>query len=551
MVETEQPRAQWGERTPADLASLLVELGRAVRGVSFYGDEAAACVQLMDRTWLAFRGELDRAGPVEIWLVESGFRATGINDEIPLRHLQDLASALERHEIHRVRFAHGLTRDALRAFLELLSRSAASIRQEGGMTRALSHRSSAGILLNGGEDAAVAAHTPLRATPAVATSSLGSALLARSHQLIVEHKERAEKPALDDQPLEAATSDDRSERLLFRLIELDRCSDDAAYEFLGRRIVEWARELYEGGLRDECHRAVLVLADHAVGDGGRSGLQARIAQRLFEELASGPRLESLIDRAISTNPAVSIRATQVLLQLGEHAIPALFARIAGDPDSDASAQLCAVMIALGEPAIAELTTSIGHRDDARALLAIRLAGELQHPALVKPILAALEGPRPALHREAARALAQIGGDQAVHGLMNALSSERPGLPELSAHCLGVLRDPRAVQPLLAALERARRNGDGQRAREMIRAMGAVGHERAVPRLAALLERNPVVLRRRLIHDLQIAALVALDAIPCREARRAIERAEKHRDPGVRARARQILAKSHAESKAAS
>jgi len=175
---------------------------------------------------------------------------------------------------------------------------------------------------------------------------------------------------------------------------------------------------------------------------------------------------------------------------------------------------------------------------------LRLAGELQHPGLVEPVLAALEGDRPALHREAARALAQIGGDAAVHALVNALSSDRPELPELAAHCLGVLRDPRAVQPLLAALERARRNGDGRRAREMIRAMGAVGHERAIPRLAALLERHPVI-RRKQLRDLQIAALVALESIPGREARRALERAGKHRDPSVRSRANQILASARA------
>lgn len=544
MVDTEQPRKPWGERTSADLASLLVELGRAVRGLSFYGVDDPACRQLLDRTWLAVRGELDRAGPLELWLGETGFRATGIPDEVPLKHLEELSGALERHEIHRIRFAHALTRDALRACLELLNRSAGSIRQEGGMTRALSHRSSAGILLNGGEDAAVAIHTPLSATPAVTTSSLGSALLARSHQLIVEHADKREKPALDERPLEAAVSDDRSERLLFRLIELDRCSDDAAYEFLGRRIVEWASELFEAGLRDECHRAVLVLADHAVGDGGRSGLQARIAQRLFTELASGPRLESLIERAHSTDARVSVRATQVLLQLGEHAVPALFERIVAEPESEASAQLCAVMITLGEAGVAHLGSVIRQRDDRRALLALRLAGELQHPALVKSVLAALEGDRPALHREAARALAQIGGDAAVHAFVNALSSERPELPELAAHCLGVLRDPRAVQPLLAALERARRSGDGRRAREMIRAMGAVGHERAVPRLAALLERVSV-LRRKPLRDLQIAALGALESIPCREARRALERADKHRDPSVRARAHQILAAARA------
>jgi len=539
MPDTERSTRRWSERTTADLASLLVELGRTVRGLSFYREGDPACRDLVDRLWLALHGELSRAGPIELWVDAGGFRASGIREAVPLHPIEDLAEALRRHAVERVRLSDGLSRESLQAFVELLSRPAAPIRQGGGIAIALAHRSNAGIVLNGGEDEAVATRPRLVDTPATPSPSLGAALLARSHRLIVEPRGGGEKYSVDERPLEAAAADARGERLLFRLIELDRCTDDAAYEFLGRRIVDWATELFEAGLRDECHRAILVLADHAVGSGGRSGLQARVAQRLCVALASGARLQALIDRAQSGDTRARVRAAQVLLQLGEHAIPAIFDRIASSASAESSAQLTATLIALGDAAIGHLTRVIGGVDEARAGLAIRLAGELQHPALARPLIAALDGERAGLRREAARSLAHLGGDDAVHALVNALTSEREDLPEIAVHWLGVLRDPRGVQPLLGALERATRSGDVARAREVVRALGALGSERATPRLVALLERRSL-LRRKALREIQIAALGALESLPGREARRAIERARRHRDPVVRERASRLL-----------
>jgi HEAT repeat protein len=284
---------------------------------------------------------------------------------------------------------------------------------------------------------------------------------------------------------------------------------------------------------------VLVLADHAVGGGGRSGLQARVAQRLCTELAAGRRLDALIERAGSSDTRARVRATQVLLQLGEAAIPALFDRIAVARSPEGAAQLTATLIALGDAAVPHLSRMITSPDAARAGLAVRLAAEIQHPALARPLARALLGDRDTLRREAARSLAHLGGDEAVHALINALTGDDAALCAVAVHWLGELRDPRAVQPLLAALERAMRAGDTARAGEIVRALGTLGSERATPRLVALVERRSW-LRRRALRALQIAALTALHGLPGREARRAIDRARRHRDPAVRARAMELL-----------
>lgn len=538
MSERTTESENWGDRTPADLSSLLVELSRAHKGMRFYAEGDAARADLLDRSYLAFHVDLERAGPLELWIDNTAFRASGVADRVPHGHMAELARALLARGVQRLRFEPALTRDAFHAFGDLLGRSEENLDRCGGFARGLVARSSTGIVVNGGEEDALAAQQSSISTPPIATASLGSALLARSRRLVIE-PEQDEKPELEERPLEAAAGDERGERLLFRLLELDRCADDASYEFLAKRIVEWAGELFDEGLADECYRAILVLADHAVGDGGRSGLQARIAQEMCLRLAAGDRLRELIDRATSSNVRAGVRATQVLLQLGLHAIEPLFERLAREDDPDRSAQLSAILITLGEAALPVLSRIIAEPPVARAQLAAHLAGELQNPDLVPHLIEALQEPHPGLRREAARALVHIGGENATSALIDALSSPLEGLPEISADCLGHLGDARAAQPMLAALERALRQGQTERARETIRALGQLGCERAAPKLVALLERRSL-LRRKSLRRLKLAALGALERLPGREARRALQRAAHSRDPQLRARAEQLL-----------
>lgn len=549
MSESAGETKDWGERTSTDLASLLVELSRVQKGMGFYAEGDPARSQLLDRAYLAVQVELERAGPLELWIDETRFRATGVAEALPYSHMTELAEAFSTRDVQRVEFLPELTRDAFNAFADLLHRNEQGLKHCGGFARGLAARSNTGIRINGGEEDALAAARSLSSTPAVSTASLGSALLARSQALVVEEEESGDQPLeekllLDENPLEAPASDERGERLLFRLIELDRCADDAAYAALCQRIVDWAIELFDAGLRDECYRAILVLADHAVGDGGRSGAQASAAQELCLRLTSDERLDDLIDRACSSQVSTGIRATQVLLQLGgERVVPMLFDRLCDATSTERAAQLSAIIITLAEHAVPTLRRVIPEQSEARAMLAARLAGELQNPALVPVLAEALVGPRPALRREAARSLVHIGSDEAADALLNAVASPLEQLPETAAICLGHLRTPRAAQALVGGLERAVRAGEFDRAREFVRALGLLGSDRAVPKLVSLLERRALA-KRKHWRELKLGILAALAKLPSREALRAIERTAESRDAQLRIRAQRLLTSSN-------
>ncbi len=537
---------EWGERNATDVTSLLVELSRVLRGVGFHEEGDPARVDLLDRAYLAMHVELERAGPLQIRVASDRFHIEGLPDEIGPGVMNDLANALVQRGVERLALTPDVSREAAHALIDLLDRDPHKLEQGGGFERALAARCDTGILINDRGHQGRGAGRSLGSTPALATASLGSSLLAPTRSLLgcpssTDEAGEQSKPTLEEGPLEAPASEERGERLLFRLIELDRCADDDAYAELAGHIVDWATEVFDHGLADECYRATLVLADHAVGEGGRSGVQARRASEACARLVDGERLDDLIDRACSMQTARSIRATQVLLLLGgAHVVPSIFERLLLEEDAERAAQLTAIIITLGEGSSQTLETCMAGSNERHARLAARLAGELQSPGMVPALVHALDSQWTGLRREAARALVHIGGDDAADALIGALSSERTGLAEEAALCLGHMGCERAVDPMMTALDRALRLGTTIRARELIRALGLLGNDRAVPHLIGLVERR-ALLRRREWREVKLAALSSLDQLGGEGARLALERIARCRDDQLRVRAQRLLA----------
>jgi HEAT repeat protein len=285
---------------------------------------------------------------------------------------------------------------------------------------------------------------------------------------------------------------------------------------------------------DECYRALLVLADHAVGRGGRTEAQARAAATCFAQLARGPRLNDLIRRATSPGGA-GVRAAQLLLQLGSKAVPVIVDRICEEPDPNRWAPLHSLVLALGEASIPTLIEAIEGRDEARARVGIRLAGELQNPELLPPLLHALAETSLSRRIEAIRALGLMPGKDAKQALVDALESNVEEIAMAATHAMASSQGSRSVPLLLDVLDVSLRAHRTNPCRALIEALGRLRDERAVPRISAILERKPV-LRRAHYHAIQLAAVDALALLPTKEARHAIERAAIHGARSIRDRA---------------
>jgi hypothetical protein len=524
----------WATRTKADLTSLLLELARALRGFCFYGETHAQRRPLLDRAFTAVSGELNRAGTIDLELTDAGFRLIGLPQIVESNSvLGPLETALSGHWIQRLRIDATLTRDALHGLLDLLCQPNHRFANAESFTRALVARDSQGLRLNDIDDQHSSATPKLSATPPRASASLVSTSSERDDPT-ERAPSRQEKPTLDTHPLDAPSADDRGERLRARLIELDQTVEDVAYLQRADDITVWAQDLWNDELIDEGYRALLVLADHAVGRGGRTEARARAAATCFAQLARGDQLGDLIRRATGAGGA-GVRAAQLLLQLGAAAVPAIVDRIAREDDPGRSAPLHGLVLALGEASLPTLISAIEGDDDRRARIGIRLAGELQNPAVLPALMKAMNAPDLSRRVETIRALSFLPGKDSKHALARALESNFEEIAMAATQAVATSEGSEAVPVLLDVLEASLHTTRTNASRTLVEVLGRLGDERAVPRLSAILQRKPV-LRRAHHHAIQLAAIDALAILQTKEALRSIERAALHAARPVRDRA---------------
>jgi HEAT repeat protein len=198
-----------------------------------------------------------------------------------------------------------------------------------------------------------------------------------------------------------------------------------------------------------------------------------------------------------------------------------------------------ILIALGEKALPELLRTLDGGEPAAVRSAVRLLGDIQSPAAVRPLTALLDSPDAALREETAKALVRIGDERALDALVRALRSPVAGMPALAVYCLAASGSARAMRPLIETLERSLEDGRTELARETIRALGRLGRAEATAPLATLLLRRGL-LQRRWLRDLRVAAASVLGTLPGDEAVGALAQAASSRDAQVRRAAQMAL-----------
>jgi hypothetical protein len=661
--------AESGSRSAADLSSLLVELSRLIKAMSFYPVESAQRKALLDRTFLAWQADLSRSGALTLVADSGRFASPDVDGSVEFGRVYNIASALLGRRIEQLEFSPQLGREAFGGLARLLAGEAELVRGDTRDPRewTLENEGIAIVRSQQAHEDTASADTPAPATSqstessetarsapptnrsegaqasASATESNHSARLAAlprqadthpndasrradgtnppgnprsaprpdaapgetrsatspdSHTTGAPQSEPARETASthtqtndssspadpqshlpsapapqsdaaaapsqegepeDPQPPqqleeappvtgEAATPerppapDRRASELASALEVLEECDGDDDYTALSDQIARTAADLARDGHTDDAYHAALALADHAVGDGGRSGVQARQAQDMLVRLSTDALLPDLIARSGSQLAGERVRAAQLLLQLGKHAAAALFDGLLRERDPERSAQLAGVLIALGERAQTEIERQIQrppHGPQPR--LAIRLAGEMQDPALVPTLAGLFSAPDGPLRKEAAQALVTIGGRAASDALVVALSSPDDELVELAAEGLGEMADRRAVPGLLRELDRTASNGRLDCALKIAQALGRIGAEEAVPRLAAMLELRGLTQRRKR-RELKLAAVDALGQLRSKSAHVALTRASRMAEIRVRERAQAVLAR---------
>jgi len=535
-------------RNPADVSVVLVELGRALKGWSFYPPDHPARRELLERSSRAFQGELRRHGALALEVRRGAFWLPGVEAQLGPGRLDDLARQLFVRSVRRMAFDATLDPPTLAAFLDVLATDADALAAAGGFESAFYTQARHGIQVNEVDYRALLEQrqvpgpettAPVGAVPAAPVG----AVPAGSDALPAANEDGAEELgaaglgvpsplSIEEAPLEADPRDARALELLSALRDLEECEDDSRYRELARQVASLAAQLVGDGVLEEGYRALLVLATHAGDDAKRSYAQRESATQFLTHLATGAALDDLVARACATSADASLRATGVLLQLGGRTVSVLLDQLEAETDPDRRARLAGVVIAMGEESVPALSEAIVAGSRRRQRVALRLAGETQNPRLVPSLREALLGGRGDAARDAAQSLVRIGDVSSLEVLAEALRSPQPAVAALAAYSLGTTGRVLSLGPLVETLTRALASGELALAREVVRGIGRLGRTEGVPALAELLARGGLFQRKRL-REVKLAAISALAHLPGHEAQAALERAGRLRDARLR------------------
>jgi hypothetical protein len=351
------------------------------------------------------------------------------------------------------------------------------------------------------------------------------------------------KPSLEEHPMDAP-GDPRGQRLCGELRSLYACrSDYDAYRHRTAATLEQARSLITKGALEEAYRAALVLCRHAGCESEPRPEYASWAQQALVELCQRELLVYTIERACSDTDRVGVHAARVLVQVGAPAIGPILAQLRRSSDRDGAAQLAAVVVAVGEPAIEALCSDLESPSGLPSRMSLQLAGELQSPLLVASLAPWIHSENGALRRDACRALSAIGG-AAHEAFVDALDSSVSEVARSAASSLGRMGNSRAARPLLHALSVAIRRGDERFARDALAALGRLGEPRTVPAMAELAEQRDWLRfgeRARERDATRCAAIAAIQCVGGKVAAIALRRLAEHRDSEIAAAAQAALA----------
>jgi hypothetical protein len=334
-------------------------------------------------------------------------------------------------------------------------------------------------------------------------------------------------------PVEPLIADDDPGLLALRDAARTCSSSEAALEhslpILFYLVGESESEGYPALLIDALEEAVT----EALGRG-----QLRLALRTLQRLAQPPELRpewqtehqrrlQLLHRRLGGRSQVVLLAdvlrrrdapddlpdaTEYLRTLGREALGEFVGIVGEEPDAGTRGRMIEVLAAIGLPAAPAVRARVGNGSWQVVRAMIGLLARFGDPEGVAAIQEVAGHEHPQVRREAARALAALGGKQALPRLLEYLSDTDAEVRLAAIKLIGGLLDANTVAPLRAFLVTPTRGAsDLLVKREMMTALASVGSPQARAVLESIAQRRvwPWQRNELTVRDLAVEAIKSI------------------------------------------
>ncbi len=261
--------------------------------------------------------------------------------------------------------------------------------------------------------------------------------------------------------------------------ELDSLNDSIVIKLLDHALTDAEVEIRHeaaatlGDLRDARTLKPLV---RALND--RAEVVQEIAIQSLKRLDDREATDALVSKLFSGSATIQWRAAQALKSLGWR------------PKTDeeqiqyfAAAGELERLAIFGVPAVKKLAEIFQDGAKEKRVVAVNVLGEIDDPAVLKPLQSALRDADPLVRTAAAYALAKAGCRPAAPNLVAALKDNERNVRLAAAVALGTLGDAQTVEPLIKLLT----DKDWEVRGAVLEALGKLGDTRAFQSVAARLE----------------------------------------------------------------
>ncbi|MGE4491164.1 MAG: HEAT repeat domain-containing protein [Syntrophotalea sp.] len=527
-MTTESPPQQ-----SLDLAlAALTRLIKLIKAVRFYPPEHPTLKLVGDETLEAFRPLLQN-GNLAVTVRKDGILHQG--ETIGRSHggIRSLAHFLFARRIQQLLFLPELTVRDLMVFSRNVVRKTSDIQQQGGLQEALLAEQATGIWINE-IDLSVIRDVKQR-------------LQQREEALSAGSEETSESENKSDNPMlhQEGIATEACQETAFDKHLLDQLSLEQVLVQLPREASENRFRQLLGVLPDLVRRQLvnkdltLVLQTYrtlAGLHGNRRINQSRRSEiiKCLDLLTRPDIIAFLIEALCNRTSAKNLRlqTMQTLIFLRYRTILPLIERLTEENDPLARKFLSTALVEIGTPAVPDLLRIMTDERWYVIRNIVAILGQIgsQHAVpYLKPLLWHKDL---RIARESVRALARIGGAQALEALLQLIDSGQQDLYPQAIIALGIMRDPMAVSKLVGIMtcrDPFRKKTEMKIA--AIKALGRIGCIDAAPDLERMAKRRFFWSDRRRA-ALRIQAIAALGQIRAPASRPVLETISQERDQRI-------------------
>lgn len=518
--------------SPELLQAALIKFIKLIKTVRFYPAGHPTLKLVGDETLEAFRPLL-RDGDLPLSVRKD--RILYGDETIGAGHAgtRGLAHFLFARRVQQLLFLPELSAHDLTVFARNIMCKTGDIQERGGLQKVLLADRATGIWINELDLSVIRAAKEQWQKQSGATSVGQEEPLATDNHADgqIKNRDGIASEATGDAPLDTHLLDGLSiEQILSRLPE--EPSEERFRQLLNRLPILLRQYLVEPGL-PQVLKTFRILAN-LYGSRHLNHSRRNDVLQCLNRITEPGVIEFLINTLCTRGLPRDLREQnmQTLVFLRHKTVRPLIRRLTIEKDTLARKLLSTSLAALGSVAVPELLKAL--QDDRWYVLRniVAILGEIGEQNSVAYLQPLLEHQDLRIARETIRALARIGGDQALKSLLLVVDRGRRELYPQAILALGVMKNPGAVSKLVKIMKsRDPFMKKIELKTSAIKALGRIGSPAAAPALERLAKRRPLWGKKRFA-ALRILAIAALGHIGAPSSRPVLEHLCRDRDARI-------------------